>query len=296
MTKYKNIEYEKIDGGIRIYHEDRFNLRNIFDNGQCFRWEKIDDGYVGVAYSKTVLVREHEKGIDIINSSEDDLKEIWYGYFDMDRSYTRIINELKGIDKHLDVAIEYGQGLRLLNQERFETTMSFIISANNNIPRIKKSIEAISRRYGISLGVFMGSERYSFPSPEVLAKAQVSDLRTLGVGFRDKYIVKSAGMMLEHPERYMDIDFETSENALKNLKELSGVGEKVAQCALLFSHSRQDMFPVDTWIRKVLEILYGEEVGKYPSAKDFIFDRFGDNAGIAQQFLFHYARENKLGG
>ncbi|RVU55565.1 DNA-3-methyladenine glycosylase family protein [Anaerosphaera multitolerans] len=273
---------------------DYFNPEHIFKCGQAFRWKEEEDGsYTNVAYNKIINVKG--TGDVTINSSLDDFENIWRDYFDLNRDYKSIRKELS-FDETLRKALDYGKGIRILNQEPFETIITFIISANNQIPRIKKSIELISKMYGSSLGSYMGEEYYSFPGSEELSKAKAEDLREFArVGFRDKRIVETSKLI---SEGFIDIDslYEIPiEDARKELMKLPGVGPKVADCVLLFAFKRSESFPVDVWIKRVMEELYLKEETK----KDLIGSEgrriFGKNAGFAQQYLFYYGRENKLG-
>ena len=162
-----------------------FNLEHIFECGQCFRWNKNEDGsYTGVVKKNVINIKMIGKDVYVESYGADDLKELFDYYFDMDRDYESIKNELQKIDSNMRRSILYGEGIRLLNQDLWETIISFIISANNNIPRIKGIIERISKRFGDKIE-WNGIQYYTFPTPEQLEKASVQDLRNLGLGFRD---------------------------------------------------------------------------------------------------------------
>ena len=193
-------------------------------------------------------------------------------------------------------SIEYGKGIRLLNQDLWETIISFIISANNNIPRIKGIIERISKMYGDEI-IYNEKSYYTFPTVEQLAKATVEDLRKLGLGFRDVRVYETTHMILEKRVDLETLEKEEDFNKVREtLLTLSGVGPKVADCILLFSTlKRWEAFPIDVWVRRVMNELYiqnedGTKVNKTQIEK-IAREKFGNLAGIAQQYLFYWKRE-----
>lgn len=276
---------------------ESFNLIHILECGQCFRWEKQEDNsYIGVVNDSVVKIYEEDgvikvKGVTLIDNIEEYLNE----YFDLDTNYELYKKRLSKIDKYMKNSIDFGYGIRILNQDLWETIISFIISANNNIPRIKKIINAISKEYGNRI-VFEDNEYYTFPSPESLSKASVEDLRKLGLGFRDKRVHKTTKMILE---KEVDLDvlrsMDNTEKIKEELLKLDGIGEKVADCILLFALKRRDAFPIDVWVRRVMNDLYvHEEDEKKVNKKELrelANNKFGDIAGLAQQYLFYWRRE-----
>lgn len=274
-----------------------FEPKHIFENGQCFRWEKEEDGsYTIVAKGKVINVSKYEDEIILENTNLKEFESIWYEYFDFDRDYVKLRKELSKIDQHLNKAANFGDGLRILKQDAFEMIISFIISANNQIPRIKRSVDLLSERCGEALGEFRGKERFAFPSIEAVANISDEDLSAIKVGFRDSYIKTTANMILNGEvdiEKLIELDYE---EAHKELMKLSGVGPKVADCILLFAFSREQAFPVDTWVIKIMNEYYMEEPQKnLKKIKAKGLEVFGNQAGFAQQYLFYYAREHKLG-
>lgn len=274
-----------------------FEPKHIFENGQCFRWEKEEDGsYTIVAKSKVINVSKHEDEIILENTNLKEFESIWYEYFDFGRDYVKLRKELSKIDQHLNKAANFGDGLRILKQDAFEMIISFIISANNQIPRIKRSVDLLSERCGEALGEFRGKERFAFPSIEAVANISDEDLAAIKVGFRDSYIKTTANMILNGEvdiDKLIELDYE---EAHKELMKLSGVGPKVADCILLFAFSREQAFPVDTWVIKIMNEYYMEEPQKnLKKIKAKGLEVFGNQAGFAQQYLFYYAREHKLG-
>ncbi|WP_404800244.1 DNA-3-methyladenine glycosylase family protein [Anaerococcus degeneri] len=300
MMRYQTSEKRKLNieespRGL-ILREDSFKVDHIFECGQCFNFRKNDDGsYTAVFLGKIINLLECDGYTLIRNVSLDEFYEIFYDYFDLGTDYG-MIKEALSESEILNKATGYGYGIRILNQELFETTISFIISANNQIPRIKKAVRIISERYGDYLGEYMGEEYYSFPSPEVLAKVDPIDLREHArVGFRDVRIVETAKAFVDGYLNFED-EKNLTDKALHNkLKELPGIGPKVADCIMLFAYHRRETFPVDVWIKRVMETLFiGKEVPK-KQVDDYAREIFGDLAGYAQQYLFYYGRENAIG-
>ena len=285
---------EKINYKIKA---NSFELADIFDCGQCFRWNIEDDGsYTGV-FKKIVL---NVKKIDdevIFNGVNygitDSIEEINH-YFDLNRNYDELKSKLEKIDDYMKNSIEFGKGIRILNQDLWETIISFIISANNNIPRIKGIIDRLSEKYGEKLE-YAGREYYSFPEPIALKDVSVAEYRSLGLGFRDIRLYETTQKILNNE---FDLNGQwnlDTGNVYKNLLELSGVGPKVADCILLFSDlKRFDVFPIDVWIRRVMNDLYihnddETKVSKVQIQK-LADEKFGSLKGLAQQYLFYWRR------
>ena len=281
-----------------LENQDSFDLVHIFECGQCFRWNKEQDGsYTGVIKSAIINVKQEQN--KIIFSGEcldDDFENLIKEYFDLKTDYKEYKNKLSKIDQYLKESINFGNGIRILKQDLWETIISFIISANNNIPRIKKIIEKISLNYGEKIQ-FNGKDYYLFPTPESLSKATVEDLRNMGLGFRDKRIFNTTKLILS---KEIDIDnickMNTTDEMREELLKLDGVGPKVADCILLFALNRIDVFPIDVWVRRVMNDLYihnecEEKVNKKELQK-LAEEKFLGLSGIAQQYLFYWKREN----
>lgn len=273
-----------------------FNLEHIFECGQCFRWNKNEDGsYTGVVKKNVINIKMIGKDVYVESYGADDLKELFDYYFDMDRDYETIKNELQKIDSNMRRSILYGEGIRLLNQDLWETIISFIISANNNIPRIKGIIERISKRFGDKIE-WNGIQYYTFPTPEQLEKASIQDLRNLGLGFRDVRVFETTKIVLN---KEIDLDKLHDEKNTQVVREellkLPGVGPKVADCILLFSTlKRLDVFPIDVWVRRVMNELYIHNEDENKVDKKLVLsmanEKFGNLQGIAQQYLFYWKR------
>lgn len=275
---------------------ENFDARAIFTCGQAFRWyEEKDGSFTTVHLGRVLNVLNEDNRVVFKGTNLEEFKEIWVDYFDLNTNYKEIRKTLSG-NEILVNAMEYGKGIRILNQNHFEMLISFIISANNMIPRIKKSIEVISMRYGKFICEDENRKYYSFPTVEELSNATVEDLREFAkVGFRDKRIFDTVNMILNDK---IDLNsFESLETDVlrEELLKFSGVGNKVADCIMLFSYKRGEVFPVDVWIKRVMEELFIKQetpVKKIAKEANRIFGKY---AGYAQQYLFYYGREEKIG-
>ncbi len=293
------MEYNVIEEEKKIILKDikSFDPEHIFECGQAFRWYKNEDGsYTTIAYNRVINVLKTGDDIHIDNTNMDDFKNIWYHYFDLSTDYEEIKKILSKDDNILKDATEFGKGIRILNQEPFETIISFIISANNQIPRIRKSIEIIAKEYGDFIENYNGTDYFSFPTAEKLAKVDVLDLREKArVGFRDKRIIDTSNMIANNEIDIEEI-FSLSRNEGKEkLMELPGVGPKVSDCILLFAYDKSDAFPVDVWVKRVMEYFYLKEETSLKNISKQGDLLFKDLAGYAQQYLFYYARELDIG-
>lgn len=270
---------------IEITGVGSFHLGRTFDCGQCFRFEPNSDGTVsGVAHGRWITFSQPNEGtLRIYGSDGMDFESIWREYLDLDRDYDALAASFAG-DEILTKAAQCASGIRILNQDPWETLCSFIISQNNNIPRIKGLIEAISRNYGIPIETSDGI-KYSFPTPEALAEAGEEALFALKTGFRAKYISDAARRVASGTLDLGEVAKLPTPEAADMLCTVKGVGPKVAACTLLFGFGRGDCFPIDVWIKRVLDEFY-------PDGLDIT--ALGDRAGIAQQYLFYYKRY--LGG
>lgn len=253
-----------------------FDLAQTLDCGQAFRWKSTESGsWVGIAHGKRLeLIREGED-IIILGTNESEFESVWKKYFDLDRDYGAIIDAIS-CDETLKAASLFGSGIRILKQDPWEALCSFIISQNNNIPRIKGIVERLCENFGEEKDGY-----YTFPSYERLACCSVEDLAPLRSGFRAKYIIDAAQKIASG-----EINLDTLEHigyieAQKQLMTIKGVGPKVADCALLYGLGYIEAFPSDVWIKRALNEFFG---GKIPEcAKPF--------GGIVQQYIFYYIRE-----
>ena len=276
---------------------DSFELKDIFECGQCFRWNWQEDGsYIGVFGENVLKIKKEKKNIIMEGLCKYDIKETIEEYFDLKRDYKQIKEKLDKIDKNMENSIQYGQGIRLLNQDLWETILSFIISANNNIPRIKGIIERLSKTYG-NVIIWRGRKYHTFPTAEQLKDVTIQQFRDLGLGFRDKRLYETTQMIVNQ-----QVDLQAMQQnpntfqVREQLLTLSGVGPKVADCILLFSTlKRLEVFPIDVWVRRVMNDLYIQAPNEDKVSKRQIermaTEKFGDLAGLAQQYLFYWRRE-----
>ena len=276
---------------------ESFELRDIFECGQCFRWNKQEDGsYTGVFKNNVLNVKKNKDEIIFEGICENEIQQTVENYFDLNRNYEKIKEQLSKIDQNMKMSIEYGNGIRILNQDLWETIISFIISANNNIPRIKGIIERLSEKNGDEIK-YKENKYYTFPTPEQLKNVTVEEYRKLGLGFRDIRLYETTKMVLNK-----QVDIENMKNnpntieVREELLKLSGVGPKVADCILLFSDlKRFEVFPIDVWVRRVMNDLYIKNEDETKVNKKQIEkianEKFGDLAGLAQQYLFYWRRE-----
>lgn len=242
-----------------------------------------------------INVKKEKKDIIFTGVCHGKINEICINYFDLNTDYQSIKKSLKKVDNNLKHSITYGSGIRILNQDLWETLISFIISANNNIPRIKGIIERLSKKYGKKI-IFRNEEYYTFPTPEQLSKASVSDLRNLGLGFRDKYVYNTTKIIIENNNKFNELEKEKNIKKIKEqLLEFPGVGPKVADCVMLFALKKLEVFPIDVWVRRVMNDLYiknkNEEKVSKKQIEELAKDKYGNLAGIAQQYLFYWRRE-----
>ncbi len=280
-----------------IENADSFELKDIFDCGQCFRWNEQEDGsYTGVFKGNVLNVKKEENKVTFKGICNGDIKEVVEDYFDLNRDYEKIKETLSQIDDNMKKSVEYGRGIRILNQDLWETIISFIISANNNIPRIKGIIERLSKNYGKEID-YSGEKYYTFPTAEELKDVSVEKYRELGLGFRDIRLYETTKMILNGK---VDLDeLRNNPDTMEvrdKLLTLSGVGPKVADCILLFSDlKRFEVFPIDVWVRRVMNDLYIKNEDETKVNKKQIEkiakEKFGDLAGLAQQYLFYWRRE-----
>lgn len=274
-----------------------FEPKHIFECGQCFRWDEEQDGsYTGIVKNNVINVKKVDNYIIFSSYGADNLEKLAIDYFDLSRDYEEIKSALSKIDIYLENSIKYGSGIRILNQDLWETIISFIISANNNIPRIKGIINRISQKYGSKIE-WKGKEYYTFPTVENLAKASIEDLRALGLGFRDVRVYETTHRILN---KEVDLERMHEEKDTQKVRDmlltLSGVGPKVADCILLFSTlKRFDVFPIDVWVRRVMNELYIKNEDETKVNKRDIEklarEKYGALEGLAQQYLFYWKRD-----
>lgn len=286
------MSYIEKNNTIILDNLENFNIEQILECGQCFRFEKHNDmHYKIIAFGRILYIKQDGNTVIMYPCTMEDYENIWHNYFDMDRDYGEIINRLSEKDDIMKTACEYADGIRILNQQPYECLLSFIISQNNNIPRIKGIISRMSEAYGTNLG-----DGYAFPVLSQLNKATEEDLFALRMGFRAKYIRDCLDKLLSKEVYLENTDTLSTDELLIELLKIKGVGQKVADCAMLFSMGRREVFPTDVWVKRVMEHLYFE--GNETDIKTihaFAKDKWGKYAGYAQQYLFYYARTLKIG-
>lgn len=295
---FSNIK--EIDNAVIIENVKNFELPHIFDCGQCFRWSREnDDNYIGVAFERVIEIEKRGNDVIIYNTNKEEFDDIWLDYFDLRRDYSSI-KETLSKDELLRQSVEFGHGIRLLQQQPFELVISFIISANNRIPMIKRAIDNISRRWGKELE-YKGKTYYTFPSVEELAKASVEEIETCGVGFRAKYIADTVDKInrsrTEEYKQEFDLDYiksQSDDGCHEALQAFNGIGPKVADCIMLFSMNKYSAFPVDVWVKRAMQHFYLAPDVSLKKIRDFGRNKFGELSGFAQQYLFYYARENNV--
>ncbi|MFZ7120580.1 MAG: DNA-3-methyladenine glycosylase family protein [Eubacteriaceae bacterium] len=274
-----------------ILTADFFNLEQTFECGQCFRWEKQDShSYIGIVKNQVVELIQQKDRIDIYNLDKEDFMNKWVDYFDLGSNYSSMIEKISG-EKIIDQAIEHGNGIRILNQEEWETLISFILSTNNNIPRIKKIIDSLCRDFGDKI-YYKGKKYYTFPSPENLKDVKLEDLKNIKCGYRANYIIDAVEKVNKGVVNLFELKNLSTEDARNELLKIKGVGPKVADCILLFSMQKYDCYPVDVWIKKVTEQLYFKREANKNEILEFAQKNWGEYAGFAQQYLFYFARSN----
>lgn len=256
-----------------------FDLSQTLDCGQSFRWAKNSDGTFTGVVKDVVATAKYENGELTIESNSELSKKMWESYFDLNLDYERIKDDLSKMHPVLKEASEYAGGIRILNQQPFEALITFIISQNNNISRIKGIVQRLCENFGEKIA----EGYYTFPTAEKLAQLNVDDLAVIRAGFRHRYIIDAARRVHSGEidlEKMRTMDYF---DAQKELMKITGVGVKVADCVLLYGLHRLESFPLDVWMKRALSVLFEGYKG----------DEFGPYGGIAQQYIFHYSRMHK---
>ena len=263
---------------IRFENITDLDLAQTLDCGQCFRWSEQPGGtFSGVALGKSVSVQIKD-GVFSIDGAEESDRALWKSYFDLDCDYASIRSNLASLHPVLKQAAEYASGIRILRQEPFEALCTFIISQNNNIPRIKGIVGRLCESFGEKLP----DGNYTFPSAQRLSGLTPEDLSPLRAGFRARYIIDAAKKVSSEEVDLSLCETADYEQARAELMKIVGVGVKVADCTLLFGMHRVDAFPMDVWMKRAMEQLFP---GMTP-------DGFGEYAGVAQQYIFHFSRQH----
>ena len=285
------MEISQKDGSIVISGCDSFDVAQTFDCGQCFRFALQPGGdWAGIAFGRYLRVSPLPDGAELAGTGMEDFENIWRGFFDLDTDYSAIKEKIS-TDEIITDAIAKAGGIRLLRQDLWETLISFIVSQNNNIPRIKKIIEALCRSYGKRIDTPVGV-MYAFPEAEDLCRARVEDLHALGAGYRDEYIHLASKAVADGSLDLGELSRMDTAQARKTLLAMKGIGGKVADCILLFGMHRTEVCPHDVWVKRIFSEKYHIENITEKKGYAFVTPRWGEYAGIAQQYLFHACRED----
>lgn len=260
---------------------DCFDITQIAESGQCFRMHEQSDGaYLVIANDRAIKVKQLDKRNVEFSCSQAELAEFWWEYFDLDTDYKGFIHAAPKEDLFLQEAVAFGYGLRILKQDLWEMIVTFMISQNNNIPRIRSSIEQLCACYGKEKNMKDGTQYHAFPTQEELKQVSLSELRAMGLGYRDQYVYEIARTEIPF-EELQSADWTKAHNILTSFL---GIGPKVANCICLFGLHHLEAFPVDTWIRKVVRENYN---GVFP------LERYEGFAGVIQQYMFYYGRAKR---
>lgn len=285
----------EVNGNIIIEGVQDFHIGQTLECGQCFRFEQLQEReYILTAKERILRIGQKEDKIIFYDINLLEYENIWQTYFDLDRDYGLIKKKLLEKDKKLKEAMDAKYGVHILNQDFFEMLITFIISQNKQIPHIKQIIETLSVRYGEYIDSVEGKRYYSFPTVERLSMVTEEEFRDCKVGFRAPYLVDACKKVKEGLVTEELLGTMNDYDAYKNLISIKGVGEKVANCVLLFGLSRREAFPVDVWVKRVIENLYFHKETKKEVIQEFAKQQFGEYGGYAQQYLFYYARDKKM--
>jgi len=276
------VDYIKTKNQIKIFSLNDFNAQQILECGQIFRFNI--NGNVAEVYSKDKKAKIETKENEVVISTTD--VDYFENFFDLKTNYQQIKKAFKN-DNFLAKAVKYGYGIRILNNDAYEMLISFIISANNNIKRIKNSIEYLCKKFGSNMG-----EYYAFPTLNQLKFATVEDYKLAGLGYRAEYMFETVQVLTE--QKIEDLKNLTSDKQFEFLVSLKGVGEKVANCIMLFGLGVKNVFPVDTWINKVYNSLTGTTETNRKKITKELTSRYKELSGYAQQYFFYFFRDNKL--
>lgn len=270
-----------------------FSLRQIYESGQAFRFKEVEKDLFLIIYQQHwAIISQQDDRIVLQHTTLQECEEVWNPYFDLKQDYHALKQSFLGLDDYLDQAIAFGEGLRILNQDVFEMIITFIISANNHIPRIKNSILKICEFAGTPIGEYDRDTIYAFPTAQQIQNLKQEQWDIIKLGYREKYIKKTVDMIVNHEINIEKLASLDTLSAQKELMKLSGVGAKVADCILLFSMAKYDAFPMDTWMKKVMQRYYpNESMDNIKRVRGLGVELFGPFAGIVQQYLFYYERE-----
>ncbi len=268
---------------------EQFDLHKNYDSGQVFRWYKVKDGYLAIIGSSAYLLQDLSSckmKVTRLTESFVDIKR----YFDNDRNYDTINKGIVSDNPNLSDVVDYAKGIRILKQDSLEMIITFILSANNNIKRIRNTVEKISEAKGELVINYDGVDYYSFPALSQLKELTEDDFKRFGAGYRANYLFETISRLSDENLKAME-NLSTDE-LVEELKTYKGVGRKVAECIALFGYNRWEVFPVDTWMKKALSHFYGVDDFNEKNLVIKLRDLFADNRALVQQYMFYYMRED----
>jgi N-glycosylase/DNA lyase len=265
-----------------------FNLNDSISSGQFFRYEKeSDNSYTIILSDRVVNVKQDNDELIVTSNNYDNLEEVIRRFFDLDTDYIIFNNEILKVDSSLKDIINSSIGFKILKMEPFETIISYIISANNNVSNIRNSVNLLSKKYGKKV-LFNNSEYYLFPECKSLKDITIEELNSMKMGFRSKYVLQMINRINNKEIDIESINNMSTKEAMEYLIKESGIGIKVASCILLFSYSKYDVFPIDTWVKKTMGELYNTTDVK--TIKKIVEEKYGKYSGIVIQYMFNYKR------
>ena len=289
--KEKHMKYQTKNNHIIMKDIEHFDVHQIFKCGQNFRFEQTaENTYTGIAFGKILKLEQNNDTVILYDTTLDDFENIWKSFLALDEDYNAIKKAINS-DMHMDLALQYGWGIRILKQDFWEMLISFILSQNNNIPRIKKIIDALCKYAGNPIDKD-GYQTYTFPSLKDLSDVSEENLRKLGMGYRAAYIKDAVEKFSSGELDLKAIQELETLDAKKQLMKIKGVGEKVADCILLFGMSRYDVCPQDVWVKRIFTEIYQIKDLTVKKGYAFADQKWGKYSGLAQQYLFYCAREN----
>lgn len=275
----------------KIIQTKDFLLSQTLECGQCFHFNKIGKEEYLISAKGKLLHASQEGNRLILHNIEDDEEKLWIEYFDLIRDYSSIKERLLKSDALLAPSIEAMWGVRILKQDFFETLISFIISQNQQIPRIKQIVAALSKAAGTELSEGM----YAFPTAQAILELGVDGIRECKAGFRSPYIIDACEKYLNGTIDEATLRNMSYEECIETLKQIKGVGDKVANCVALFALEKRSAFPIDVWIKRIMESIYFKKETPIKEIAELAKERFGEYGGYAQQYLFYHGRELSIG-
>jgi N-glycosylase/DNA lyase len=270
---------------------NNLNLKDTITCGQIFRFiVEDDDSYTVILPDRVVNLKLDNDKLIIDSNNMDNIEEVIRKYLDLDYDYDKVNKEIIKVDKSKKEVVDFCNGLKMINEPRFEVVISYILSANNGVPQIRNSLNNISERFGTKV-IFRNKTYYLFPSVDMLKNVSIDDYRECKAGFRDKYIYEFVQKIINKEIDLDSIERMDSNNALNYLMSIKGIGEKVASCILLFGYHRFDVYPIDTWVKKYMKDNYNLTTVK--QIREYMKDKYKENSGLFIQYIFDYSRNKK---